>query len=231
MRTAWRAFAAAFDNGDFPEKLAVKVELMPVLFPLHMVSGAGALLLVPLALSLHHRTRWHRPVGRIAALTVIVAGLTAFPAALIAPVTWVSALGFSTQAAVWLLLLGRGLLAIRRHDIARHRASMVMMAAVTSGVVLFRIYLALWAILAHGRHFAPFYACNAWLAWLLPLLASVLWLYRTDAKASPGRGERRHSTAPSTIAASSLRVGNDWAPHPDGRNDQAKPRSNQAFAP
>lgn len=178
MRMAWRGFVSAFDNGDFPEKLAVKIELMPIIFPVHMVSGAAALLLAPLTLFLHRWTRWHRPVGRITALIVIVAGVTAFPAALIAPVTWISALGFSAQSLVWLLLLGRGLLAVRRGDIARHRASMVMMAAVTSGAVFFRIYLAFWAILAHGRHFVAFYACNAWIAWLLPLLVSAFWLHR-----------------------------------------------------
>ena len=46
---------------------------------------------------------------------------------------------------------------------------MVMLAATTSGAIFFRIYLALWAIFAHGRYFDLFYACDAWIAWALPL--------------------------------------------------------------
>ena len=49
---------------------------------------------------------------------------------------------------------------------------MVMLAATTSGAIFFRIYLALWAIFAQGKHFELFYACDAWIAWLLPLVFS-----------------------------------------------------------
>ena len=41
---AIKAVTAAFLNDDFPEGLAIKVELLPVIFPLHMVTGALALL-------------------------------------------------------------------------------------------------------------------------------------------------------------------------------------------
>jgi len=160
---------AAFENDNFPESLAVKVEVMPILFPLHMLSGGLALLLVPLAIALRRRPRWHRMAGRIAAGDVAIAGITAFPVALVLPVTGWSAAGFTAQGFVWLLLLGLGLWHIRRGRIAAHRAMMVMLAATTSGAIFFRVYLALWAIFAHGRHFELFYACDAWIAWLLPL--------------------------------------------------------------
>lgn len=169
IMAAIKALTAAFLNDDFPEGLAIKVELLPVIFPLHMLTGGLALLLVPLAIALRRRPRWHRIAGRIAAADVLVAGVTALPVALVVPVTLGSALGFTAQGCAWLILLALGIWNIRRGRIAAHRAMMVMLAATTSGAIFFRIYLALWAIFAHGRHFDLFYACDAWIAWLLPL--------------------------------------------------------------
>ena len=169
IMAAIKALTAAFLNDDFPEGLAIKVELLPVIFPLHMLTGGLALLLVPLAIALRRRPRWHRIAGRIAAADVLVAGVTALPVALVVPVTLGSALGFTAQGGAWLILLALGIWNIRRGRIAAHRAMMVMLAATTSGAIFFRIYLALWAIFAHGRHFDLFYACDAWIAWLLPL--------------------------------------------------------------
>jgi uncharacterized membrane protein YozB (DUF420 family) len=178
---AVKAFMQTFDQDDFPEDLLLKVELMPVIFPVHMFTGALALVLIPLALLLRpqsgiHRRKWHRIAGRIAAADVLVAGLTAYPVALVAPVTTGSAAGFSAQATVWLILLVLGIRNIRRDRVERHRACMLLMTATASGAIFFRIYLASWAILAQGKHFAVFYAWNAWLAWLLPLLGTALVL-------------------------------------------------------
>jgi len=176
LYTALKGFHAAIDSEDFPEALAVKVELLPLIFPVHMVTGAAALILAPLALALRRRRHWHRWLGRIAAADVLVSGLTAYPVAWAAPVTFWSSAGFSAQATVWLALLGFGTVNIRRRRIAAHRACMLMMLATTSGAVFFRIWLALWAIFGTSRGFETFYACDSWLAWLLPLGATALWL-------------------------------------------------------
>jgi Predicted membrane protein (DUF2306) len=172
ISAAGKAIIAAFMNEDFPESLAVKVELLPVIFPLHMVTGGLALLLVPLAISLRRRPPWHRLAGRIAAVDILLAGITALPVAWTAPVTFWSAAGFVAQGTTWLILLGLGLWHIRNRRFAQHQAMMVMLAATTSGAIFFRIYLALWAIFAQGRHFELFYACDAWIAWGLPLAVS-----------------------------------------------------------
>ncbi|MGN6356285.1 MAG: DUF2306 domain-containing protein [Novosphingobium sp.] len=173
---AVKAFMQTFDQDDFPEDLLLKVELLPVIFPVHMFTGALALVLIPVALLLRPWRKWHRLAGRIAAADILVAGLTAYPVALVAPVTRWSAAGFSAQATVWLIFLGMGIWNIRRGRPARHRACMLLMTATASGAIFFRIYLASWAILAQGKHFAVFYAWNAWLAWLLPLLGTALVL-------------------------------------------------------
>jgi uncharacterized membrane protein len=172
MRTAWAGARAAVDTADFPEDLAVKLQALPIIFPLHMATGAAALILGPLALALGHwdgARGWHRWIGRVAALDVLVAGLTAFPVALIQPVTLISAWGFVAQASIWLALLARAVWHIRHGRIKPHRRAMILMLAVMSGAIFFRLYLAFWAIMAHGKHFAAFYACDAWVAWGLPL--------------------------------------------------------------
>ena len=176
--TAWKALNAPWRVDDFPEELAVKVELLPTVFAVHMIAGGLALLLVPLAILLRGKPHWHRRVARTAALVVLVAGVTAFPVALVAPVTWGSALGFSAQGTTWLVFLALGIRAIRHRNVAHHRAFMLLMAAATSGAVFFRIYLALWAIFAQGRGYALFYAVDAWVAWLLPVTLVALWLKR-----------------------------------------------------
>lgn len=178
--TAGKALWSAFANDDFPESLAVKVELLPLIFPLHMVTGGLALLLLPLTFALRHRPAWHRPVGRLAAADVLVSGLTAFPVAWAAPVTLWSAAGFTAQATTWLVLLALGIRAIRRRRVEAHRACMLLMLATTSGAMFFRVHLALWAMLGTRRQFDAFYACDAWIAWLLPLIVTALVIARFD---------------------------------------------------
>ena len=171
MRAPWQV-------DDFPEALAIKVELLPWLFPLHMIAGGLVLLLIPATLLVRRHARWHRPLGRITALVVLVAGVTAFPVALIAPVTPVSAWGFAAQGAVWLVFLGIGLRNIRLRRPRAHRAAMLLMAATTTGAIFFRVYLALWAIFGEQRDFVLFYSIDAWVAWLGPLAAMAWWLRR-----------------------------------------------------
>lgn len=176
IATAYKALLAPWQIDDFPEELAVKAELLPVTFALHMVSGGLALVLVPLAILLRRQPGWHRRVARIAALDVAVAGVTAFPVALVAPVTRWSAWGFTAQGAVWLALLGLGLWHIRAGRAEQHRACMLLMAATMTGAIFFRVYLALWAIFAQGRHYELFYAIDAWVAWSVPLGLTALVL-------------------------------------------------------
>jgi uncharacterized membrane protein YozB (DUF420 family) len=183
LYTAGRALASAFSYDDFPESLAVKVELMPLIFPVHMITGGLALVLLPLALALRRRPKWHRLVGRVAALDVLVAGVTAFPVAWVAPVTFWSAAGFSAQAMTWLVLLTLGIVNIRRRRIAAHRACMMLMTATAFGAVFFRVFLALWTMVGPVRWFDVFYACDAWLAWMLPLIITASALGRTPLRA------------------------------------------------
>lgn len=177
--TAGKALYSPWLVDDFPEELAIKVELMPLTFAVHMISGGLALVLVPMALAARLRPRWHKLAGRVAAIDVAIAGLTAFPVALIEPVTLGSALGFTAQGLLWLTLLVLGVRNVRKGRIQAHRAAMLLMAAATSGAVFFRVYLALFALGGSYRYYELFYAADAWIAWGLPVLATALWLKRT----------------------------------------------------
>ena len=168
LSTALRALLAAYDSDNFPEALLVKVEILPLIFPLHMVTGGLALVLVPVTYFLRG-TQLHKWVGRLTVADIVVAGVTAIPVALTAPVAPMAAAGFSTQGLVWLLLIAKGVWHIRRGEIAAHRNAMLMMAAVTSGALFFRIYLALWAIFGNAEGFKTFYAVDSWVAWAVPL--------------------------------------------------------------
>ena len=161
---AVQAMRAPWQIDDFPEALYIKTELLPWTFSLHMVTGGLVLLLIPAMIALRHRPRWHRRLGRITVPVVLVAGVTAFPVALVAPVTPLSAYGFTVQGALWLLFLTLGLRQIRRGNIAGHRAMMLLMAATTTGALFFRIYLALYALYGDPRHYQAFYALDAWSA-------------------------------------------------------------------
>jgi hypothetical protein len=186
--TSLHAISESWDNEGFPEALALKLELMPLIFPLHMVTGGLALLLVPATLILRGASwppTWHRLVGRLTALDIVVAAVTAVPVAFTEPITPVSAAGFSAQAATWLALLASGIWHIRQGRITQHKACMLMMAAVTSGAIFFRIWLALWTELGPREYFYEFYAINAWTAWSLPLIGMMVWLNR-DSEVSVG---------------------------------------------
>lgn len=180
--TAITAIGAPWATDDFSEALAVKAELLPIIFPLHMITGGLALLLVPLALGLRRLPRFHRIAGRIAAVDVGIAGVTALPVAIVAPVTPVSAAGFAAQGATWLVLLGLGIWNIRAGHVARHRAAMLMMAATASGAVFFRVYLALWAMYGTPHYYEAFYALDSWIAWLGPLTVTALVLKQTGSR-------------------------------------------------
>jgi Predicted membrane protein (DUF2306) len=172
--TGIRAVFEAWDNDGFPEALAVKLELLPIIFPVHMVSGGLSLLLVPATILLR-KTPFHKILGRITATDILLAGVTAPFVAWAMPVTIVSAAGFTAQAIVWMGLLFAGIWNIRSGRIAAHQTCMILIAAVTSGALFFRILLALWVLFGDHHYFNQFYALSAWIAWGLPLLATYVF--------------------------------------------------------
>lgn len=156
-----------------PYEMFLLADRMPVIFRLHMAASALALMLLPLMIATRHKRHLHRPVGRALGIFVAVGGLTALPVAVLSSSGEIARAGFFVQGLVWLALFAAGWRAIRAHDVPRHTRLMLMMAAVTTGAVWFRLITGT-ALLLH-LPFEPMYALAAWAGWLVPLAAAWSW--------------------------------------------------------
>ncbi len=58
-------------------------------------------------------------------------------------------------------------MAIRRGAVTRHARLMIAMAAVASGAIWLRLFVA--AVVSAGLPFDPLYAIATWACWMLPL--------------------------------------------------------------
>jgi hypothetical protein len=150
-----------------PYEMFLLSERLPVIFKLHMLTGAAVLLLAPFVIAVRRQTSTHRMLGRILGGFVIVAGLSAFPVALISHSPLLARVGFFVQGLVWLGLFAMAIGAIRRGDRARHVRLMLAMVAVTSGAVWFRVLTGSAIVL--DLPFAEIYSAAAWIGWLIPL--------------------------------------------------------------
>ncbi len=175
---------------------------MPVIFKAHMVSSAGALLLVPAVVATRRRPDVHRMLGRVLGAFVVIGGLTALPVAIFSESSLAARAGFFVQGIVWMALLAAGVMAIRQGNRARHVQLMLAMAAVTTGAVWFRLMTG--SAIYFGLPFEPIYASAAWAGWILPLfivlyfpaLARSFYLARSDSRSS-SRPERAIALLPS----------------------------------
>lgn len=148
-------------------------ERVPVVFRLHMAASAMALLLLPIAIATRRRPSLHRPMGRAVGIFVIVGGLTALPVAVLSSSGEIARAGFFVQGLVWLGLAWAGYNAIKARNRQAHARLMLMMGAVTTGAVWFRLLTGT-AILLR-LPFEPMYAFAAWAGWLAPLTLIYFW--------------------------------------------------------
>jgi uncharacterized membrane protein len=111
----------------------------------HVFTATVALVLGPLQFvpALRARGRWHRRIGRAYLLVgVLPAAVTAVPVALLSG-RIVTQLGLVVPAAGWLVTAGLAVRAIRRGDVAAHRAWMTRNYAFTFLAVTARILVPL----------------------------------------------------------------------------------------
>ncbi|MGE7470528.1 DUF2306 domain-containing protein [Bosea sp. NPDC003192] len=176
--TAATAIALGSNLLPLPDVLLLVRQKLPLAFPLHMIASGLALIFIAITAAARHRRGFHRAMGRLAALCVLLGGLTALPVALASEAGSVAQAGFFGQGVVWLALLIAAVIAIRRGDARQHARLMIAMAAVACGAIWLR--LALWLALALQLPFEASYALAAWAAWCLPL-GLVLLLGRSGA--------------------------------------------------
>lgn len=149
-----------------PFNLHLTDQRLPGIFKLHMLASGAALVLIPLVITVRRHRRWHRPLGRITAVFVVLGALSSFPVAWESSSVAMARAGFAAQGVAWLALIVSGVIAIWRKDMQRHAALMLAMAAVASGAIWVRLTTAV--ATSYDLPFDAIYGCAAWAGWIVP---------------------------------------------------------------
>lgn len=155
-----------------PFNLYVVDQRLPGIFKLHMLASGAALVLIPAVIALRRNSAWHRPLGYVTAVAVLLGALTSLPVALYSHSAVMARAGFLAQGVVWLALIALGIHAIRRRRFADHARLMLAMAAVASGALWVRLTTTV--ATGYDLPFDTVYGCAAWLGWLVPLVLVTL---------------------------------------------------------
>jgi uncharacterized membrane protein len=161
----------------------------------HITFGGLALLIGWMQFSKKIRARnpdLHRGLGKAYMAAVGLSAVGGYIIAMSATGGPVSMAGFGLLAIVWLYTDLRGYVAIRRLDIARHRAWMLRNYSLTFAAVTLRIYLPLATAILHFD-FIPSYRVISWLCWVPNLFVAEMLARR--ARKNP-EGASAEASAP-----------------------------------
>lgn len=153
---------------ELPFQMHLVDERLPVIFRLHMVASALALLMLPAVIAARRQPHVHRTLGRLLGVFVFAGGISALPVAIFSNSSELARAGFFVQGLVWMALFFSAVRAIRTRRIELHARLMLAMAAVTTGAVWFRAVTGSAILL--GLPFEATYTAAAWLCWLLPMM-------------------------------------------------------------
>ncbi|MGI3784140.1 MAG: DUF2306 domain-containing protein [Janthinobacterium lividum] len=158
-----------------------------VAFYAHITFAGLALLVGPFQFSktLRHRhVRIHHAIGRIYTTAVVVGGCAAFVMSFFSSVGLLGFFGFGSLAVLWVLVTLTAYRAIRRGDVASHRAWMIRSFALTYAAPTLRFWL--FALLIpqlllgvdFPRAYANAYAPVPFLAWIPNLVIAEFMIRR-----------------------------------------------------
>ena len=174
---ALHAFGFQLGISGSPE-FHVRFAGMPLLAACHVL-GSGVALLVGgfqfVPAIRERRIVWHRSLGRVYLLAVLVGGIGGLALAQIADGGPVGRIGFAMLGVLWLASGWKAWRAVRRGDIAAHRLWMIRSFALTFAAVTLRLYLGMLTGLA-GLPFEDAYPVVAWLSWVPNLVVAEWWL-------------------------------------------------------
>jgi len=183
----------ALDRDDpFESQRARELDLVdgrfgahPAATLLHVLPGAVFLLLAPLQFSARIRgghLQFHRWSGRLLVLAGFVTALAGLYFGLLMPYGgWSEAIAVALFGGLFLYALSRALLAIRKHQVARHREWMIRAFAVAIGISTVRVIAAILDLTLSPAGFAPpvLFVLSIWTGWALTLGAAELWIRHT----------------------------------------------------
>lgn len=156
----------------------------PVSLYLHIGLAPIALLLLPVQFSQRLRScrpSLHRWGGRLYAVMVLLAGISALLLAITSEAGPIAAAGFGLLAILWLAITARAVQLAMQRRIAEHRRWMIRSAALTLAAVTLRIYLPI-GIPLLGFELA--YVLVSWACWV-PNLILAEWMLRRRVAAQP----------------------------------------------
>ena len=132
----------------------------------HITLGGLALLIGWLQFSNRLRIKkpeWHRAIGKIYVISVLISGVCGLFIALYATGGIISVLGFFTLGLIWLTTTVLGFKAIKKGNVALHEKFMIFSYAACFAAVTLRIWLPLLTIVI--GEFNSAYRIVAWLCW------------------------------------------------------------------
>jgi uncharacterized membrane protein len=157
----------------------------PVLTLLHVLPGGIFLVLAPFQFSSRIRSRhirFHRWSGRALILAGLLAASTGLYFGILMPYGGLAESAIIVLVAgLFLTAVARAFVAIRKHQVARHREWMIRAFAVAIGVSTVRIVAGLYdmALAPAGVRPAEIFVLSLWTGWVLTLGAAELWIRYT----------------------------------------------------
>jgi uncharacterized membrane protein len=157
----------------------------PFMTVLHLLPGGIFLLLAPLQFSTRLRRRHiriHRWSGRLVIVTGIIGAVTGLYFGILMPYGgWGEAVAIAIFGGLFLTAAGQGYVAIRRHQVARHREWMIRVLALALAISVVRILMGVLDYALTPAGFTPRqnFVLAVWAAWIISLAAAELWIRHT----------------------------------------------------
>jgi uncharacterized membrane protein len=160
---------------------------------LHVLPGGAFLTLALLQFSSRVRNRHiqlHRWTGRALLVTACAVASSALYFGLLMPYGGpAESVPIALFSALFLLALSRAFLAIRRHQVARHREWMIRAFAIALAISTVRVVAGAFDFLLTpaGVHPGPIFVLSIWTGWIVTVAAAELWIRRTrtDLRGAP----------------------------------------------
>ncbi|MEM9933516.1 MAG: DUF2306 domain-containing protein [Bacteroidota bacterium] len=156
------------DSGILIGKQIAQFDWYKLMFRIHVLCGIIAIFSGPFQLYpffLRTYSRAHKPVGYLYAVSVLLSGLAGFGVAPFAMGGWISGLGFSTLACLWIFSLIRGIIAARTKELIQHKMWMFLNYGFTFSAITLRTFLLI--PLLTDVPFIPVYRFAAWFSWII----------------------------------------------------------------